>query len=380
MRKAKIAIASVLKPVTDNRAFGKLAISLRETTKYHINIIGFLEKNPPQTQNIEFSVIFRRHRLHPSRLLAPLRLLRSLIRYRPNLLIVTTYELLLPAVLLKRTLGFCLIYDVQENYAKNIRLNHSLPSWLAFFAGHYVQFVEKVSRPFIDHFVFAEQCYQTEFPDWSPFTILENKYQGPSNSTPPFRLNKSQFDFLITGTITPVYGTEQAIRWFDAIRKQFPGSRLHIIGHVPLVDFRSKLKRYAREIHEINLEISDHPLPQCSVHQAMRQADVLLLPYQELPSIWPKIPSKLYEALALGIPVIIPKNPVWEALVLQYPAGTSIDFDPPSVCISPLKSLSETLLFAKPVGDEVTWESEEKKWLKLVEYYTSEATSRTPPV
>ncbi|GAB3664313.1 hypothetical protein GCM10028791_39920 [Echinicola sediminis] len=367
MKKANIVIASVLKPLTDSRAFGKFAISLRETNKYHINIIGFLEKNPPKQDNIEFKPIFGNQRLHPNRLLAPLKFLYWLKKIKPQLVIVTTYELLPAAAIMKAFLGFQLVYDVQENYSKNISFNNTLPFWLRFLAGKYVQFVEKITTPFVDHFFFAEQCYQEELAGFRPYTIIENKFSGPVQPVLPFKISRNNLKFLITGTITPVYGVEEAIHWFKFIQQHYPSSRLKLKGHVPLADYRSKLKKVSQSIPALTLEISGRPVPYGDIQQAIHQADILLLPYQNLPSIWPKIPSKLYEGIALGKPVIIPKNPKWEHIIDQYPAGVALEFDQPEKSLETFEALFTRTFYTRPPGQEVSWDSEQEKLLTVVD-------------
>src|SRR5690606_37631719 len=99
MNKYRIVIASVLKPVTEPRAFSKLALSMRETNKYHINIIGFCAKKSQNLKGIRLTPIFCRHRTHIYRAVAPFRFLREIFAYKPNLVIVTTYELLPMALL-----------------------------------------------------------------------------------------------------------------------------------------------------------------------------------------------------------------------------------------------------------------------------------------
>ncbi|WP_236252886.1 glycosyltransferase [Echinicola sp. 20G] len=366
MKKAKVVIASVLKPVTDTRAFGKLAISLRETNKYHINIIGFLEKKTPKIANIEYSTIFSRHRLHPFRFFAPLNFAYHLAKYKPDLVIVTTYELLLAAAFIKKLMGFKLIYDIQENYTKNIQHNHTLPNWLKTAPVKYIQFVEKITNSSIDQYFFAEQCYVDEFPYISNFTVLENKYAGKIIPQAPFKLKSSSLKFVITGTISPVYGSLDALYWFKYIQEKLPQATLEIIGHVPLDGFKKTLENTAKNIPNVLLNISKKPIPQSQIYERMKASDILLLPYQKTPSIWPKIPTKIYEALALGLPVIIPKNKLWESLISPYPAGVALDFLNPEKSLDELKKLLETELFLTTVSKEVLWEAEKKKLQTLV--------------
>src|SRR5690606_31766553 len=172
MIKARIVIASELKPVTEPRAFHKLALSLRETNKYRINIIGFCSKKKPVLEDLLFTGIFCRPRSHPSRLLASLKFLREIFRYRPQLVIVTTYELLPSALVGKLFLRYRLVYDLQENYHQNVLLNQTLFAGIRKIVAGIIQLVERAAHPFIDHYFFAEQVYPSQFPYIKKFTVL----------------------------------------------------------------------------------------------------------------------------------------------------------------------------------------------------------------
>ncbi|UCS92611.1 glycosyltransferase [Echinicola marina] len=282
------------------------------------------------------------------------------------MVIISTYELLFPAAFLKGILKYKLIYDVQENYTKNIQFNQTLPYWLKLIAVKYVQFVEKITKVMIDHHFFAEQCYEKELPDIKDFTILENKYAGKAKSIAPFRIDKQHLKFIINGTITPVYGAEQAIHWFNHLKQHYPDASLEIIGYCPLSEYKSKLEALAMISPSVRLKLSAKPMSQKVIYDALSKANILLLPYHDLPSISPKIPTKIYEALALGMPMIIPNNPIWEELVSPYSAGCSIDFSKPKDSLLPFKNFLKTPKYTKPVGPEVTWENEATKLRKIV--------------
>src|SRR5690606_24420162 len=141
------------------------------------------------------------------------------------------------------------------------------------------------------------------------YTVLENKYAGPP---PAVRKPLSPHpEFIISGTITPVYGIEKAIYWFLALQKHYPQARLHIVGHVPLYDFQKKLEQLTAISANIRLNISPNPISYNIILEAVQQADVVLMPYETLDSIRHKVPSKLYEGIALHKPILISKNPSW---------------------------------------------------------------------
>jgi glycosyltransferase involved in cell wall biosynthesis len=364
MNKYRIVIASVLKPVTEPRAFSKLALSMRETSKYHINIIGFCSKKSRKVEDIQLTPIFCRHRTHALRLFAQFKFLREIVDYKPNLVIVTTYELLPMALLGKAFLGFRLIYDLQENYSQNVQLNQSAPGILRFFLSALIKIVEKSAHRFIDHYFFAEQIYISQFPHIRNYTILENKYAGLPPA-PPRPLSEHPV-FVISGTITPAYGVEKAIHWFLSLQEHIPQAKLQIVGHVPLSPFHEKLKNLTSKQPQISLNISPNPLSHDVILEAVQQADVVLMPYETLESIRFKIPSKLYESMALRKPILISNNPLWEEIIQVYPAGLAVDFSKKEDAAEAFKALLRLPLYQVLPGEEVTWKGEREKLIAIL--------------
>jgi len=366
MNKYRIVIASVLKPVTEPRAFAKLAVSMRETSKYHINIIGFCSKNPVKEDGIQFTPVFCRKRTHLFRLFVPFKFLKEVMAYRPHVVIVTTYELLPLAIVAKALLKFKLIYDLQENYSQNVLLNRNGSPMLRHLMAFLIRGIEKVVYRFIDHYFFAEEGYRQQFPHIAQYTVLENKYAGPPEPL-SLPISAERPLFIISGTITPVYGIEKAIHWFLSLRKKFPQARLHIVGHVPLEDFRIRVYELTSGQQGISLNISPKPIHYAAVLDAIRQADVVLMPYDDLDSIRYKMPSKLYESVALHKPILISKNPIWEKFLQKYSAGLAVDFSKIEDAAADFQSLLDLNLYKKSPGDEALWKSEKPKLLRILQ-------------
>jgi hypothetical protein len=368
MPKIKLTIASVLKPLKDPRAYYRFAKSLRETNKYSINIIGFSEKYISDENEVTFSPIFCHKRNHPYRLFAPVRFIWNLFKNQPKVLIVTTYELLLPAVLGKLLLRYKLIYDVQENYAKNLSYNLTQEGIALKISLAYVQLNEKLAHFFIDHYILAESCYASELPSMRPYSVLENKSILNLSQKSIDLSKKKSFNFIISGTLTPAYGIEAGLEWFLAVEKSYPGSKLQLIGHVPISSFQEKLIRIAASNSSIQLYISENPIPYSAILDAYKVADCCIMPYHQLPSIAPKIPSKLYECLALGIPVFFPPNPLWAALADKSNGGRTLDFfaDPDPV-ESFRQSISKPFFGKNSSNDGLIWSEDEQKLTHLLE-------------
>jgi len=364
----KIVIASVIKPVNEPRAFDKLGLSLCETNKYHLNIIGFFAKNVTNLKNIKFTPICSTYRLHPKRLLASKNFLRELKAYRPDLVVVTTYELLPAAIWGKKRYRYKLIYDVQENYSFNILDHRTLPVGLRHLAAYLVRAVENKAAPYIDHFLYAEESYVNELSFPGNYTILQNKYQGPAEPVMPYRLDHlSKFHFIVSGTITPGYGIEEAMDWFGSISQIYKGSSFTIIGHVTLKSFKRKLEKKAFVMEGIILRISSQPIPNSELLSAQKEADIILLPYRQQTSIKYKIPTKLFETLALGKPLLHSENDLWAEMVRQYPAGTAANFRDASSAADSFQQFLSMTFYRTPPSSDLTWKAESVEWTSLVD-------------
>src|SRR5258708_6960296 len=96
MKKQRIVIASLLKPVNDTRMFEKMANSLARV--YDVFIIGFSsEKDVSVNSSIHFLPHGPFKRISFQRFIQPLRILKKIHKVKPEVLIVNTHELLIVA-------------------------------------------------------------------------------------------------------------------------------------------------------------------------------------------------------------------------------------------------------------------------------------------
>lgn len=366
----QVLIASTLKPVRDVRAFEKLAQSLGETSKYRLNIIGFSEEKPADEGKYRFFSSMSHFDSTIDRLFAQVRFLTKLFQIRPKLLICCTYEYLPIASLLKPFIGYQLVYDVQENYVGNLQLNPNLASWKRKIAQWTIQRAEDVKG--IDLYLLAESCYQEEMPEKRPFLLLENKYQGEIKTATQYKLNSSDsLKFCITGTITPAYGTKEGLTWFQKLVETFPHFQLTIIGHCPLVNYRKELEALARNSPQIILQLLPHPIEYKAIEQVLFESDIALLPYQNRPEFEAKLPTKLFECAALGIPVLMTTNRKWEDFFNSYQGGYSVDFTESSNATEIFQQVISQTYFSTPVNEAILWKSQKPAFQQAIQHLLS---------
>jgi glycosyltransferase involved in cell wall biosynthesis len=328
MEKTKIAIASVLKPVQDTRAYYKFGLSLRETNKYSINIIGFSDKIVKNQTDLSFYPILDNYKSTPLRIWAQFKFLKLLFIIRPKVLIVTTPELLLLSSTFKFILNYQLLVDIQENTSSNLIHNHPNPSISKRFLALLIRIIERSSNLVVDGYIFAETCYVKEFPWIKNPLIIENKHFNKSNGIQKKTLNKQQpLTFLISGTLTPVFGTIEGILWFKKLVEIYPHFQLLVIGHVTMPSYLNRIHLAIDKHPQIKTHLYGSPVDYELILKAYKDTDIHLLPYYSIENICSKMPSKLYDSLALGIPVFISKNPLWKKVIDQNSAGCQVDFE-----------------------------------------------------
>jgi glycosyltransferase involved in cell wall biosynthesis len=365
-KKVSVLIASTLKPVLDVRAFGKLALSLGETNKYRLFIIGFSPKRPGPLPGFRFFSSMGHFDSHVDRLLAQGRFLYRLLKIRPKILICCTYELLPIASFLKSVIGYKIIYDVQENYLANLDLNPSLSTEQKTKASKLIRKAESVNG--IDLFLLAEKCYAAEMPEKQPYLILENKYQGEIKKTKPKSFEgKPKIRFCITGTITPAFGVWDAIRWFEEILKNYPKAELEIAGHCPLDSFRMELLDAAKRIPNLFLQIAQNPINHQEMIRVLVNSDFALLPYRDHSAIRYKMPTKLFECAALGVPVLISPNVKWEDFLAEFGGGFSLDFLDLNQAVDNLNAALSLSFFTGMPTDNILWKTEKSDFQQAVQ-------------
>lgn len=361
--RAKIAIASALKPVIDPRAYEKIGKSLANSGRYEVHILGSLPTTEEVSPQISMHPISANSKGRINRLFLPWKILAELIIIKPDLLIINTHELLFIAVLFKLITGKKIIYDIHENYFFNLLYQKNYLWGARHLLAYYVRLKEILLSNFVNHFLLAEQCYVDEISFISQrYSIIENKYIPAENELK--KQNQLRTEFLISGTISKEFGVFEALHFFE----QLPADKykLIIVGHCPNKRTLSALEKEVISIENIEFIVSATPIPHQDILAQVGDNTIALLPYQVNKSTVNKIPTKLYEFIGMAIPVLISANPIWGEIIKNHHAGLSIDFHAPANIDEIRRSL--TLIKDNYLVDlkDIMWINEESKLLSTI--------------
>jgi glycosyltransferase involved in cell wall biosynthesis len=390
-----VVLASVLKPVDDTRMRGKFAETILQRPDLRVHVAGRatgddLHPDLVQPRAIH-NAIFWGSRLSLGRLAAQWRYWRLLrvLRPAPALVVVHAPELL-PLTLLWQYLGHDrqFIYDIRENYALNICSQGVYPAVVRQGLAAALRWVETLAARRAAAVLLAEASYADELPylaelPASRVLLLENKYQPqPGEVLPraarPLPARTEPLRLLFSGTIAELTGVREAISLARHLGAAWPGgARLTIIGFCQQPALLAELQHQAAaEAGWLTLIGGAAPVPHTQVVAQMGHSHLGLLPYRPHPSTERCRPTKLFEYLAHGLPVLVPPNPLWTAPVQAHRAGLVVDFAQPTAAAAQVAAALPTAVFypAGPPTDDVLWAGEGKKLGHLLDCLLPPAT------
>jgi hypothetical protein len=341
--------------------FEKMAQSL--SRHYEVHIIGTRGTVISSSDSIFFHPLSVYKRLGIDRIFAPLRVLKKILSLKPSLVVICTHELLWVALIAKILQGCPIIYDIRENYFRNILYTNAFPSFVRVFIALYVRIKERITSPFINFFYLAEAGYARELSFVAGRNIiLENKLKRVD--LPPRQKWSGidgQLHLLFTGTLAVTTGVFVAIDIATKLHSVNSAVKLHIVGFSPIPAVQRDIQQAIVNKDFIYFQNSPEPVSHLEILDAIQQADVGIIAYPPNFSTENTIPTKLYEYMGFALPILLINHAPWVELCKPHNAAIPFDianFDAEQI----LTTLHETTFYIRK-AENVFWDTEEKKLL-----------------
>jgi len=364
MKNRRIVLASILKPVDDTRMFEKMALSLSGVNNYQIFVIGYPTKATlTRDQNITQFTLNPFKRISLGRLIAPWQVLKILFKVKPDLLIVNTHELLIVGILNRIFFGGKIIYDIRENYWRNILHTTAFPTPFRFLIACWVRLKEKLAAPLFQGFILAEKTFEKELTFLgNKHVIIENKMRVPAGFQRV--VSSEKFRLLFSGTLAESTGVFYAIELAKKLHQVDSKVELTIIGFCALQPVSNELRKAIDTQPFISLIGGNQLVPHQEIIAAIAHADFGIIAYPPSYHIENRNPTKLYEYLACRLPILLQNYPPWVQICEPFPAAITFDFnhiDPDAI----LSKMKNTKFYQTP-PTEVTWSAEEPALINKV--------------
>lgn len=349
-------MASVLKPVDDTRMLEKIGATLASSGEFDVSIIGYPTLGSIAHSDIKFYPLTAFNRLSLKRLIIPWIIFKKINQVKPEVIIINTPELLLVAILNRILFGRKIVYDVLENYYRNISFTPSYPRLLRPLLAIVVRALELIASPFIHHFLLAEKGYSDELGFAKPQTILQNKLpQSIAAKLLNNRSNRSLSKLIFSGTLASSTGVFEVIRLCKQLHAVDNSYSLSLIGYCALPNDLLLIKKEIAAAPYILLIGGDKLVPHNEILKEISRADIGVILYPTNPSTQSSIPTKLYEYLALQLPILIRHNNESHQLVKECKAGILLADKPDYHSLS---AEIKNQQFNPTIPTSIYWESE----------------------
>ncbi len=367
IKKIPIVIASILKPIDDTRMFEKLGHSIGKETNIDITIIGYPTRNTHLPATFNFIPFKPFNRLSLKRIFVRFDFLKQVVAIKPAIVILTTHELLFVSVLAKWITGCRLIYDIQENYYRNIIHSTTFPGFIKEWVAMLVRLKEKLLSRSINHFFLAEASYQHELTFLqNRFTVLQNKASKVAIDQSSFQ-KKSAIDgnihLLFSGTLATSTGIFEAIRWTKSFYEVNNSIRLTIIGYCAIPKALVAIKNEIKDYNFIKLIGGDELVPHTRVLEEISKSDAGFITYIPDASTSGSIPTKLFEYLAFKLPIFLVPYQPWVDYCELYDAAILLEKSFPA---HQLLNKFKEHHFYKEAPPDVFWEDQEASLSNII--------------
>ena len=327
----KVILAHTLKPPTENRINLKLSFALSEIKDLKIKVLGsqnFQLKDDYCLDGVDYESPFRHGSGTFSTFENQAILWKFVKDWRPNAIVCCSPDLLLITILARWRYGTKVIFDCQENFALNFRYQKHSGWWKSLLFSRLWSLFLVIIIKWIDRVWLAEDVYQTQLP------VLSKKARVFENRLSPVFANEDlesagrHFPTLtFTGVVSEESGVLEAARFLSQFKTQFQDWKTQIIGFCPNEELNHHLQKEYNKNGQL-LKI-DRWIPSSEILKAVENSDAVLMPYRESKANLGKVPTKYYEALYLGKPVLVQQGSDFAKLASQHGAGIEVNFAQP---------------------------------------------------
>lgn len=275
-------------------------------------------------------------------------------------------ELLFVGLLLKLMTKAKIIYDVHEDYAKQILSKPYLPEWTRYSIAWLVNKVEKVISRTFDAIVTATDDISNNFSYHKRIVAVRN-FPVLSNFS---LLNKTDnstiFNLIYVGGLVEIRGISQVIQSLEYIQKEV---KLILCGKFYPANYEEQV-RSLKGFEKV--EYQGWVRPQ-DIPAKMAQAEVGIVCFLPEPNHINALPNKLFEYLSCGLPVIASDFPLWKEIIEGNHCGICVNPLNPREIAQAIEYLMEHPDEAKQMGksgrkaveERYNWELEKERLIGL---------------
>ncbi len=281
-------------------------------------------------------------------------------------------ELLLVGVLLKLVTKAKVIYDVHENVKRDIITKSWLPKAARRPLSLMYRLTEKISLPFIDKIVIAEDSYIDNYKKHNNILALRN-YPILSYVRRSLEVKTSPPTLVYVGGISEARGVLELVQSTRLLKLRYENILLILIGQIYLVSLEEKIRKLLEQFDlQDNVRLVGKVKHE-EIYDILLGCHIGMAILHPTPNYVESLPTKLFEYMATNLPVIASNFPLWREIVEGNNCGLTVNpLDPGEIAGAVeylLEHREEARRMAengrKAVVEKYNWEVESRKLLAV---------------
>ncbi len=367
----KACILTSVHPPFDTRIFHKQAKSLVKAG-YDVTLIVQHDKNEV-VDGVKI-VALPKPKNRFWRMLGAWRVFKLALKQKADVYHFHDPELIPIAVLLKLFANGKVIYDVHENVKRDILSKSWLPKAARGLVSLMYQLTEKLGFPFIDEIIIAEDSYIKNYQKQNNILALRN-YPILSFIKGPSEVKNSRPTLVYVGGITEVRGVWELVESTRLLKPKYENILLTLVGPVDPASLEEKIRKLLEQyslqqnvhlVGKVKHEEVYTILPRCHIGMGIVHPE---------PNYMESLPTKLFEYMAAGLPVIASSFPLWKEIIEGNNCGLTVNPLNPREIAKAVEYLIEHPDEARKMGEngrkavleKYNWETESKKLISVYE-------------
>jgi glycosyltransferase involved in cell wall biosynthesis len=245
---------------------------------------------------------------------------KTALREKPAVFHVHDPELL-PLAILARLAGHRVVYDVHEDLPLQVLAKHWIPRPLRPPMAWAAKWLERLAARALSGIVAATPQIGARFPSQKTVVVQNFVMLDELAVTAPTPYCERPNSFVYIGGIAAIRGAVEMVEAIGAVAAHL-GARLALAGPVSHAALAAELER-----HEGWGRVDFHgwqSRAEVAVHLHRARAGILVIHPTE--NYLESYPVKLFEYMAVGLPVIVSDFPLWRAMIGDV--GCAIFVDP----------------------------------------------------
>jgi glycosyltransferase involved in cell wall biosynthesis len=279
---------------------------------------------------------------------------------------------LLPVALLLKASGRRVVYDAHEDLPKQILGKEWLPTSLRRPISALSSLLESVAAKILDGVVAATPAIARRFRGHKCSVVqnfpIQDELAARSDAAIPYEMRESLVAYV--GGLSAIRGARQMIRAMELLPESSE-AKLLIAGKITPPGLEDELRGQPgwRRVEALGWR------SRAEVADLLGRARVGLLLFQPLPNHLESYPTKLFEYMSAGLPVVVSDFPLWRDIIDEVGCGMTVDPTDPAAVAETLQDLLVNTMQAAAMGhrgkvavqERFSWDGEARKLIALYE-------------